>query len=89
VQLAEADLDLERAARETGAYFEPKGVPVIDLLPAFTTAEAEASTYALRNSHWNERGNAVAARQLADALAPRVRALARSKSASKPSLSAR
>ena len=89
VQLAETDLDLERAARETGAYFEPKGVPVIDLLPAFTTAEAEASTYALRNSHWNERGNAVAARQLADALAPRVRALARSKSASKPSLSAR
>ena len=30
-------------------------------------------TYALRNTHWNERGNAVAAQALAEALAPFVR----------------
>jgi len=89
VKLAEADLDLERPARETRAYFEPKGIPVIDLLPAFAAAEAEESTYALRNSHWNERGNAVAASQLADALEPRVRELARPEPRSKPGLPAK
>jgi len=86
VKLEEADLDLERPAREARAYFEPKGILVIDLLPALTTAEAGESTYALRNSHWNERGNAVAARQLADALEPKVRELAQSESDSNRSL---
>jgi len=88
LQLAEADLDLERTARETRAYFEPKGIPVIDLLPALTTAEAEESAYALRNTHWNERGNAVAARVLAEALEPKVRALALSEPRSKRDLPA-
>ncbi len=89
VQLAEADLDLEGPARDTRAYFEPKGIPVIDLLPALGVAEAEASTYAPRNSHWNERGNAVAARQLADALAPLLRDLAPVAPHSNPDLRAR
>jgi lysophospholipase L1-like esterase len=71
--LAEADLDLERPARETRAHFAPREIPVIDLLAAFTAAEADESTYALRNTHWNERGNAVAAQALAEALAPFVR----------------
>ena len=71
--LGEADLDLERPARETHAHFAPREIPVIDLLAAFTAAEAEESTYAPRNTHWNERGNAVAARALAEALAPIVR----------------
>jgi hypothetical protein len=88
LQLAEPDLDLERTARETRAYFEPKGIPVIDLLPALTTAEAEESAYALRNTHWNERGNAVAARVLAEALEPKVRALALSEPRSKRDLPA-
>jgi hypothetical protein len=51
---------------------------VFDLLAAFTEAELETPTYALRNSHWNERGNAVAAQELADALEPRLRERARS-----------
>ncbi len=74
-KLAEPDLDLDRPARETREYFEPKGIRVIDLLPAFAAAEREAPTYALRNSHWNERGNTVAAGEIAEALAPQVRAL--------------
>jgi hypothetical protein len=69
VQVAEADLDLARTWRETRTHFEAENVLVIDLLPALTAAERAESTYALRNSHWNERGNAVAARQLADSLA--------------------
>ena len=73
VQVAEADLDLERPGRETRGHFEPRNVAVVDLLPALTAAEREEPTYAPRNSHWNERGNAVAARQLAESLAPMLR----------------
>lgn len=71
--LAETDLDLERPARETRAHFASREIPVLDLLAAFTAAEAEESTYALRNTHWNEHGNAVAAQALAEALAPLAR----------------
>jgi hypothetical protein len=73
VQVAESDLDLERTWRETRTHFEAENVLVVDLLPALTAAEREESTYALRNSHWNERGNTIAARQIADALAPMLR----------------
>jgi len=76
VQIGEADLDLDHPARETRNHFEPKKVLVIDLLPALTAAERDAPTYALRNTHWNERGNAIAARQIAESLAPMVRELA-------------
>jgi lysophospholipase L1-like esterase len=76
VQIGEADLDLDHPARETRNHFEPKKVLVIDLLPALTAAERDASTYALRNTHWNGRGNAIAARQIAESLAPMVRELA-------------
>jgi len=76
VQIVETDLDLDHPARETRSHFEPKKVLVIDLLPVLTVAEREAPTYALRNTHWNERGNAVAARQIAESLAPMVRELA-------------
>jgi hypothetical protein len=75
-QVAEENLDLEYPGRETRIHFEPTGVRVIDLLPVLTAAEREAPTYALRNSHWNERGNAIAAREIADSLAPLVRELA-------------
>jgi lysophospholipase L1-like esterase len=76
VQIGEADLDLDHPARETRNHFEPKKVLVIDLLPALTAAERDASTYALRNTHWNGRGNAIAARQIAESLAPMLRELA-------------
>ena len=75
LQVAEADLDLDHAARETRNYFEPKKVLVIDLLPVLTVAERDAPTYALRNTHWNERGNAIAASEIAESLAPMVREL--------------
>ncbi len=76
VQVAETDLDLDQPARETRSHLEPKKVLVIDLLPVLSTAERSAPTYALRNTHWNERGNAIAARQIAESLAPMVRELA-------------
>jgi hypothetical protein len=79
--LQEGDLDLDRPARATRAALESRGVTVIDLLPPLAAAERDAPTYALRDSHWNERGNAVAARALAEALEPPVRRIAATKSA--------
>jgi len=69
VQVAETDLDLDHPARETRSHFEAEACLVIDLLPALRAAERDAPTYALRNTHWNERGNATAARQIAESLA--------------------
>ncbi len=77
--LDEGDLDLDRPARATRAALEGRAVAVIDLLPALAAAEREAPTYALRDSHWNERGNAVAAATIAAALEEPVRRIAAEK----------
>ncbi|MGQ0554039.1 MAG: alginate O-acetyltransferase AlgX-related protein [Planctomycetota bacterium] len=47
------------------AYFAEHGVPCLDLLPALRAAEPQGATYQIRDSHWNARGNAVAAEALA------------------------
>ena len=79
LQLRERDLDLDIPARETRAHLEARGVAVIDLLPALAAAERDASTYAPRDSHWNERGNEVAAEVLAGTLEAAVRRIAETK----------
>jgi len=79
LQLREQDLDLDLPARETSAHLEAGGVAVIDLLPPLAAAERDGSTYALRDSHWNERGNEVAADVLAETLAAAVRRIAEAK----------
>lgn len=76
VHIAESDLDLDHPARATREHFASQPIPVFDLRDALTAAESIEPTYAPRNSHWNERGNAVAAQALADGLEPVVRALA-------------
>ncbi len=73
LQLREQDLDLDAPAHETRAHLEARGVAVIDLLPALAAAERDGNTYAPRDSHWNERGNEVAAETLARALEATVR----------------
>lgn len=79
LQLREQDLDLDIPARETRLHLEVRGVAVIDLLPALAAAERDGNTYALRDSHWNERGNEVAAEVLAESLEAAVRRIADSK----------
>ena len=78
--LSEDDLDLERPARVTREGLEARGVAVIDLLPALVAAEREAPTYAPRDSHWNARGNAIAARVIAAGLEASVRRIATARS---------
>lgn len=76
LQLREEDLDLDLPARTTREHLEARGAIVIDLLPALSDAERDGNTYALRDSHWNEHGNAVAAQAIAEALAPAVERVA-------------
>lgn len=75
VGVAESDLDLDHPGRATREHFASQPIPVLDLRDALTAAESDEPTYAPRNSHWNERGNAIAAQALADGLEPVVRAL--------------
>jgi hypothetical protein len=81
LRLHERDLDLDAPARETRARLEGRGIPVIDLLPALSAAERGGNTFATRDSHWNERGNGVAAELLAETLEATVRRIAEAKQA--------
>ncbi len=81
LKLREQDLDLDTPTREARARLDARGVTVIDLLPALSAADRDGNTYATRDSHWNERGNEVAAEALAAALEASVRRIAESKPA--------
>jgi hypothetical protein len=51
------------------AFFADQEVPCLDLLPAF---ERVPDTYAPRDTHWNRRGNRLAAEQIAAWLRPQL-----------------
>jgi hypothetical protein len=58
-------IDLDLPQRRLGAFFAQRGVPCLDLRPALT-----ADSYAPRDTHWNERGNRLAAEAVARWLPP-------------------
>ena len=58
--------DRELPQRVLLELFDAHGVPCLDLLPALRSAEHGARTYKERDTHWNRRGNAVAATTLAE-----------------------
>jgi hypothetical protein len=62
------NLDLTYPQQRLQVFCAKQGAPCLDLLPAFLP---HPDTYALRDTHWNERGNALAAGCIADWL-PRV-----------------
>ncbi len=47
------------------SVFQREGIRALDLLPAFREAPADRVFYGLRDSHWNPRGDALAAERLA------------------------
>jgi lysophospholipase L1-like esterase len=55
------DVDIGLPQRRLNTFFKERGVPCLDLLPAFQKAP---DTYALHDTHWNEKGNRLAAEQL-------------------------
>ncbi len=67
--LRESDYDRFRPQRELADFCAAQGIACVDLLPALRAAEGEARTYLPRDTHWNTRGNRVAAGEVAAALA--------------------
>jgi hypothetical protein len=59
--LGRDDVDLKMPQRRLRDFFADQGVPCLDLMPAFAT---EVDTYAPRDTHWNVRGNHLAARRI-------------------------
>jgi hypothetical protein len=63
-----SEMDLPLPQRRLQQFCDSQGVPCLDLLPAFARTP---QTYAPRDTHWNVRGNELAAEQLAAWLARR------------------
>lgn len=75
----------DRPQREIAQWCAERGIPCLDLLPAFLSApkgaDGRRALYHLRDSHWNARGNRRAGEELARFLSawPPVRSSANSK----------
>lgn len=69
-------LDRDQPQRLIGEWMRRRGLWHLDLLPAFraepTLADGSGRLYHLRDSHWNARGNEVAAREIVGELSPRL-----------------
>lgn len=57
------------------AYAESRGIPIVDLMPAFRANGSEGGLYLLRDTHYNETGNELVAQILADMIEPRIATL--------------
>ncbi len=64
--------DFDLPQRRLAAWAGARGVPLVDPLAVLRATRGEGRLYAPNNSHWNARGNAVAGRLLAAALASRL-----------------
>ncbi len=62
------DYDFDRPQRTLVRELESTGVEILDLLPVFREAFGDGPLYRPRDTHWNRRGNHVAAAALADLL---------------------
>ncbi|HYT90446.1 MAG TPA: GDSL-type esterase/lipase family protein [Gemmataceae bacterium] len=68
-QVSRSDIDLERPQRRLRAFCAERGVPCLDLLD---TLRGVPDTYAPHDTHWNVRGNRLAAARLAEWLRGQV-----------------
>ena len=57
--------DWEKPQRFLSEWCAERGIHCLDLLPAFRAFDGEGPLYRLRNTHWSEVGNQLAARELA------------------------
>ena len=56
--------DRDMPTRRLRAFLEAEEIPYLDLLEPLREAEAGGLTYWPRDTHWNERGNRVAADEI-------------------------
>ena len=64
------DYDFDRPQRALGRTLGSAGIEVLDLLPVFRRASVGDTPYRPQDTHWNRRGNELAATALAEVLAP-------------------
>ena len=62
---AAAAYDVEQPSRRLREFLEGERIPYLDLLEPLRESEAQGRTYISNNTHWNARGNRVAAEALA------------------------
>jgi hypothetical protein len=62
---AAAAYDVEQPSRRLREFLDSERIPYLDLLEPLRAAEAQGRTYIPNNTHWNARGNRVAAEALA------------------------
>lgn len=67
------DFDGTLPARRMGESLTARGIPFVDLTPALTSA-GPSRVYNRGDTHWNRRGNAIAAEAIATALKPMLSA---------------
>jgi len=65
------DHDLDKPQRLLGEFFAKNGLSWLDLTPAFRAAPRDAPLYYAVDQHWNERGNDLAGRTIAEFLVER------------------
>ena len=71
-----AGIDVAGPQRRLAAFFAERGVPVLDLLPAFERAARERDPdgfYLTNDTHWSVAGNEIAAQEIARFLADQLR----------------
>ena len=71
-----AGLDVALPQRRLAAFFAERGVPALDLLPAFERAARERDPdgfYLINDTHWSVSGNEIAAHEIARFIADQVR----------------
>ena len=60
----ETAYDFDAPNARLRAYLEGRGVSVLDLLPVLRAAHADGRVYKPRDTHWNVRGNRIAAQEI-------------------------
>jgi len=70
---AAPEFDQALPSRRLADWLAAHGVPFLDLRPPLVEAQRGDATYKMRDTHWNERGNLVAAQALAAWLAPQLK----------------
>jgi hypothetical protein len=70
---AAPEFDRALPSRRLADWLAAHGVPFLDLQPPLVEAQRGGATYRARDTHWNERGNLVAAQALAAWLAPQLK----------------
>jgi SGNH hydrolase-like domain, acetyltransferase AlgX len=64
--------DLELMQKILRGFLEAESIPYVDLLPRFRETGKQESLYLLRDTHWNDAGNRLAATILQERLLPVV-----------------